>query len=66
MTSESRPLVRADASPPNIDVFRSKLDAAIVAEAWDAVTAIRDRIAEITHSLGVLRGPERARRSSKR
>jgi hypothetical protein len=30
-----------------LDVLRRKLDAAIVAEAWDAVKAIRERIVEV-------------------
>ena len=42
-------------SPPRIaaaialtlDVLREKLDAAIVAEAWDAVKAIRERMIEV-------------------
>jgi hypothetical protein len=31
---------------PSVETLRRKLDAAIVAEAWDAVKAIRDRIVE--------------------
>lgn len=37
-----------DPSPPlTVDVLRRKLDAAIVAEAWDAVKAIRERMVEV-------------------
>jgi hypothetical protein len=36
-----------DHVPPTLDVLRRKLDAAIVAEAWDAVKAIRERIVEV-------------------
>jgi hypothetical protein len=32
---------------PWLDVLRRQLDAAIIAEAWDAVKAIRDRIAQV-------------------
>jgi hypothetical protein len=32
---------------PSVEVLRRKLDAAIVAEAWDAVKAIRERIVEV-------------------
>jgi hypothetical protein len=32
---------------PSVETFRAKLDAAIVAEAWDAVKAIRERIVEL-------------------
>ena len=34
-------------SPPSLDTLRQKLDAAIVAEAWDAVKAIRERIVDL-------------------
>jgi hypothetical protein len=30
-----------------VEVLRQKLDAAIVAEAWDAVKAIRERIVQV-------------------
>jgi hypothetical protein len=32
---------------PDVVTLRRKLDAAIVAEAWDAVKAIRERIAQV-------------------
>jgi hypothetical protein len=34
------------ASPPSVEVLRAKLDAAIVAEAWEAAPVIRRRIVE--------------------
>ncbi len=37
----------AAASEISLDVLRQKLDAAIVAEAWDAVKAIRERMTEV-------------------
>jgi len=48
---ESRPSVTdAGTEPLNVNVLRRKLDAAIVAEAWDAVRVIRDRIVETERS----------------
>jgi hypothetical protein len=32
---------------PSLETLRAKLDAAIVAERWDAVAAIRARITEV-------------------
>lgn len=42
----SRPFAEAEPKP-SLEVLRRKLDAAIVAEAWDAVKAIRDRMGEV-------------------
>jgi hypothetical protein len=45
--SEPRSTVLGDAQPLTLDLLRCKLDAAIVAEAWDAVKAIRERMVEV-------------------
>ena len=37
----------AAASPVTVDVLRAKLDAAILAEEWSAVKAIRERMIEV-------------------
>jgi hypothetical protein len=50
------------AQPPNIETLRRKLDAAILAEAWDAVNAIRARMVEIERAGVVDLNLERARR----
>lgn len=42
-----RPSEPAEAKPLTLEVFRRKLDAAIVAEQWDAVKAIRQRMIEV-------------------
>jgi hypothetical protein len=44
----SKPSEGADriVSEPSVETLRAKLDAAIVAEAWDAVEAIRERIVQ--------------------
>jgi hypothetical protein len=45
-----------------VDVLRRKLDAAIVAEQWDAVRAIRERIVEVEReAAGNVRSIESAR-----
>jgi hypothetical protein len=36
-----------NAEPITIEILRSKLDRAIVAERWEAVKTIRERIAQI-------------------
>ncbi len=51
-----------EAGPPALDVLRAKLDAAIVAEAWDAVRVIHARIAELERAAVVDLGAERDRR----
>ena len=74
MDDGSQPLRTGDDSPdaprpvampnaePSIDVLRRKLDSAILAERWDAVRVIRDRIVEVER-LGVVDlDAERARR----
>jgi hypothetical protein len=43
-------LIAEHTDAPSLDVLRAKLDAAIVAEAWPAVTAIASRIREIEHA----------------
>jgi len=53
MTSDPRPFPLHDAKPPSLEVLRAKLDAAIVAEAWEAVTAIRERIVQIEQACPV-------------
>jgi len=40
-------VVRSLPFQPSLDDLRTKLDAAIVAERWDAVAAIRARIVEV-------------------
>jgi hypothetical protein len=45
--SDGLPPRSAAASAPTSEELRRKLDAAILAEAWDAVKAIRERIVEI-------------------
>jgi hypothetical protein len=47
VASDSRSFALGDAKPPSIETLRAKLDAAIVAEAWEAVKAIRERIVEV-------------------
>jgi hypothetical protein len=47
--------------PLTVVVLRRKLDAAIVAEAWDAVKAIRERIVEVERAGVVDLEVERAR-----
>jgi hypothetical protein len=47
---------------PSVETLRAKLDAAIVAERWDAVAAIRTRITEVEREGVVDLGRERARR----
>jgi hypothetical protein len=44
-----KPSVEAEriVATPSVETLRQKLDAAIVAEAWDAVKAIRQRIIEV-------------------
>jgi hypothetical protein len=42
----SKDLAIRNPEPLTVEVLRRKLDAAIVAEAWDAVKAIRERIVE--------------------
>jgi hypothetical protein len=44
------------------ELLRQKLDRAIVAEAWDAVRAIRERIVELERAEVVDLAEERARR----
>jgi hypothetical protein len=60
---ESRPVVKPNAEPPTLEVLRRKLDAAIVAEAWDAVKAIRERIIEEERTNVVDLEAERVRRT---
>ena len=48
--------------PLTVEILRRKLDAAIVAEAWDAVKAIRERIIEVERADVVDLARERARR----
>jgi hypothetical protein len=57
-------LTLSSSAPPalTLDVLRAKLDAAILAEAWDAVRVIRDRIVEIERAGVVDLGAERAKR----
>jgi hypothetical protein len=45
-----------------VETLRAKLDAAIVAERWDAVAAIRARIVEVERAGVVDLERERARR----
>jgi hypothetical protein len=59
---EPRPLETAGrAEPLTLDLLRRKLDAAIVAEAWEAVRAIRERIVEVERSGVIDLARERAR-----
>jgi hypothetical protein len=60
--SPTNPGVPGTPAPPTLEVLRAKLDAAIVAEAWDAVKAIRDRMAEMQRADVVDLAGERARR----
>jgi hypothetical protein len=52
-----------------LEVLRSKLDAAIVAEAWDAVKVIHDRIVALEREAegndGVVTGATSRRRSAR-
>lgn len=50
------------AEPPTVEVLRAKLDAAIVAEAWDAVKVIRERMKQVERAGVVDLAAERARR----
>jgi hypothetical protein len=52
------------AAPLTLDVLRAKLDRAIVAEAWDAVKAIRERIVALEREGVVELDEERKRRRS--
>jgi len=61
--AESRPVVKPMAEPPSVEVLRRKMDAAIVAEAWDAVKAIRERIIEEERTNVVDLEAERVRRT---
>jgi hypothetical protein len=58
----SRPSDGPQPEPLTFDVLRRKLDAAIVAEAWDAVKAIRERIVEVERDAAgnVVAGPWKA------
>jgi hypothetical protein len=60
--ASSRRSASAGAKPITSEVLRAKLDAAIVAEAWEAVKAIRERIVEIERAGVVDLDAERARR----
>lgn len=53
-----------DRGEPSVETFRRKLDAAIIAEAWEAVKAIRERILELEQeqASNVVTFPARGRR----
>lgn len=61
--SRAKPTAQAErnVATPSVETLRAKLDAAIVAEAWDAVKAIRERIIEVERGTtrNVLRMPKR-------
>ena len=50
---------------PSTDGLRRALDAAIIAQRWDAVTAIHARIAELERADVVDLGTERAKRGGR-
>jgi hypothetical protein len=54
-----------NAEPLSIEVLRRKLDAAIDAEEWPAVSVIRERIRELETANVVSLADERARRAAR-
>jgi hypothetical protein len=54
---------RANVATPSLETLRAKLDAAIVAEQWEAVKAIRARIVEIERADVIDLNAARARRT---
>jgi hypothetical protein len=60
----SEPTAPANDSP-SLETLRTKLDAAIVAERWDAVAAIRARIVELERASVIDLAAVRAKRGAK-
>lgn len=61
---KSDSIIEHGQSPISLEMLRSKLDAAIVAERWDAVAAIRARIVEVERADVIDLERERKRRGS--